>query len=201
MAEMRFRLRPALLFACTFALLSSEIERVFASEPDRLQLGPVVPPPQGGRDLCKRLPELCLTGRQDAVAPEQIWEKISELNVAVNNLYPSRSDQERHRKMDHWQPINKSGGDCEDYALRKKLELLELGLTSGSLRIVTVLDRNLVGHVVLMVQTAQTDMILDNLTDEILPWRKTGYVFLRAEDGQKPGQWRMAIGHASLEHV
>lgn len=183
------------------AFLVADLQGAVAAEADRLQLGRVVPPPQGGLDLCSRIPEICAAGPTAGVSPDHIWKRISDVNGAVNKGYPERSDQDLHRREDFWKPIDAAGGDCEDYALRKKLELLVLGVAPEKLRIVTVLDRKMAGHVVLLVQTAQSDMVLDNLTDEILPWRETGYVFLRAEDGKVPGQWRMAVGPASLEDL
>ena len=44
-----------------------------------------------------------------------------------------------------------------------------------------VIDELGEGHAVLMVRTNQGDYVLDNKTSSILPWHRTGYVYIKRE--------------------
>jgi predicted transglutaminase-like cysteine proteinase len=44
-----------------------------------------------------------------------------------------------------------------------------------------VIDEQGEGHAVLMVLTDQGDFILDNKRAAVLPWRRTGYTFIKRE--------------------
>ena len=82
------------------------------------------------------------------------------------------------------------GGDCEDYALEKKRQLIEMGLSGDQLLMTTVLDRKGGSHAVLVLRTGAGDYVLDNLNNQIKPWGRTGYTFLRMQDPQHKQQWR-----------
>ena len=43
------------------------------------------------------------------------------------------------------------------------------------------------GHAVLTIRTPDADLILDNLTDAVLPWKETGYRFIKRESTEKVG--------------
>ena len=51
-----------------------------------------------------------------------------------------------------------------------------------------VLDEAGAGHAVLMVRTDRGDMILDNKRDIVLPWKQTGYSFIKRE-GSDGSEW------------
>ncbi len=80
-------------------------------------------------------------------------------------------------------------GDCEDYALYKKRELIRLGIPPEQLLIAAVLDKQRRIHAVLVVRTGSQDLVLDNLTSRIVPWNRTGYTFLRLQDPDQPSRW------------
>jgi hypothetical protein len=44
-----------------------------------------------------------------------------------------------------------------------------------------VVDANGEGHAVLTLLTDRGDLVLDNKTNDILPWHRTGYVFVKRE--------------------
>ena len=76
--------------------------------------------------------------------------------------------------------------------------LLAAGVAARDLRIATVLDADRQPHAVLIVSVEHEDLVLDNLTDRILPWNATGYVFLRMQDREDGRLWRMVRGAHSL---
>ena len=61
------------------------------------------------------------------------------------------------------------------------LELAEAGLPRRAMRMTVVIDEKGEGHAVLTLITDRGDLVLDNKTNAILPWHKTGYVFIKRE--------------------
>ena len=99
------------------------------------------------------------------------------------------SDLQQYGIAERWTLPTKGKGDCEDYALYKKYELTRAGFPAEQLLIATLLDLNRASHAVLVVRTGANDLVLDNLTNKIVPWHKTGYTFLRMQDPRKPKRW------------
>jgi predicted transglutaminase-like cysteine proteinase len=67
--------------------------------------------------------------------------------------------------------------------------LLEEDFPPSSLLITIVRNRKGEGHAVLMVRTDRGDFVLDNLSDEMLPWSKTGYQFIKRQSENNPNIW------------
>jgi predicted transglutaminase-like cysteine proteinase len=57
----------------------------------------------------------------------------------------------------------------------------------------TVLDKRVSSHAVLVLRTGQGDYVLDNATNQILPWTKTGYTFLKLQDPKRKSTWRAVM--------
>jgi predicted transglutaminase-like cysteine proteinase len=110
--------------------------------------------------------------------------ELLRVNRTVNRAISPRPD----RGVDSWD-INVTEGDCEDYALQKRAELIDRGWPSEALRIAVVRLRNGVYHAVLLVQVGDTDFVLDNLTSQILPWDRAPYRFLMLQDRANPRSW------------
>ena len=69
----------------------------------------------------------------------------------------------------------------EDYVLAKRKLLMEAGFPRQALLITVVRDKKGEGHAVLTVRTDKGDFILDNKRNAVLPWRQTGYTFIKRE--------------------
>jgi predicted transglutaminase-like cysteine proteinase len=80
-------------------------------------------------------------------------------------------------------------GDCNDYAVTKRHNLLENGLPSASLRLSVIQTASGVGHLVLVVATTRGDIVLDNLTDAIRPWQATDYRWVKIQSAVDPRFW------------
>jgi predicted transglutaminase-like cysteine proteinase len=117
----------------------------------------------------------------------------SRINRRVNRQVREISDQRQYRRSEHWSLPTARGGDCEDFALLKKRELIRHGVAPGRLLIATALTPRREAHAVLIVRTADGDFVLDNRTSEIKPWLATGYSFLRMQDPAAPERWRMIL--------
>jgi predicted transglutaminase-like cysteine proteinase len=80
-------------------------------------------------------------------------------------------------------------GDCNDYAVTKRHELLSRGWPAQSLLLAEVIVPSGEHHLVLVVRTHETDLVLDNLNWNIRPVAQTGYRFVRAQQTNNPRFW------------
>ena len=149
-------------------------------------------------EFCQRIPTEC---RIDLSEPATIrlsretWNIIQAVNNRVNASVTPLSDQDHWGIPDRWDLPNDGYGDCEDIQLLKRKLLAERDLPRRAMRMTVVIDRLGDGHAVLMVRTDRGDFILDNKTDAILPWVRTGYVFAKRE-GHDSAAW-VSLGWAA----
>jgi predicted transglutaminase-like cysteine proteinase len=87
-------------------------------------------------------------------------------------------------------------GDCNDYAVTKRHELLENGLPSKALRLSVVKTASGIGHLVLVVVTTKGDIVMDNLTEVIRPWQTTDYHWLKIQSATDSKFWYEIKGPA-----
>ncbi|MEZ5866624.1 MAG: transglutaminase-like cysteine peptidase [Geminicoccaceae bacterium] len=136
-------------------------------------------------DACRKDPAACpnrgvmawqalLQGLRGAPLPEQ----VSKVNRFVNQ-WRYRSDAANHGKSDYWaSPLEflARSGDCEDYAIAKYVSLRQLGVPAARLRLVVVQDElRQLAHAVLAVYLDDTAVILDNLTNAVLPHERVAH--------------------------
>lgn len=144
--------------------------------------------PSGYAAFCKRDPSDCAVGEgeadQIAFAPA-VWDKLQAANVSVNTAIKPMEDEIHYGRVDYW-TIPKDGyGDCEDYALAKRKVLADAGISRRALRIAVAQLPSGEAHAVLTIATDRGDYVLDNRSNEILPWRDAGLVWVAR---QMPGQ-------------
>lgn len=118
----------------------------------------------------------------------KVWKTIVATNRKVNLAVKPVTDNEHWGVVDRWNLPNDGLGDCEDYQLLKRKLLAEAGLPRRAMRMTVVVDDQKEGHAVLMIRTDRGDFILDNKTNNVLPWNQTGYIFVKRE-GQESKQW------------
>jgi predicted transglutaminase-like cysteine proteinase len=99
-------------------------------------------------------------------------EQVTRVNRFVNQ-WRYRPDRAVYGKSDYWaSPLEflRNSGDCEDYAILKYVSLKLLGVDEEQIRLAVVQDelRNL-AHAVLVVYKEDTAVVLDNLTNAVLP--------------------------------
>ncbi|WP_442754907.1 transglutaminase-like cysteine peptidase [Methylocystis sp. JAN1] len=159
-------------------------------------LGPETSVPFGWVDFCQRYSGEC----DEAVrAPEAIeltaaaLRKIEGVNALVNNKIAPVSDAEHAGVPDAWDYPSDGKGDCEDYALLKRRVLMEAGFPRAALLLAVVKDEHGDGHAVLMARTDRGDFVLDNLADEVKPWNRTPYRFVKRQSQENQNMW-VAVG-------
>lgn len=114
---------------------------------------------------------------------------INRVNRWVNASIQPVTDARQWGREDRWSYPDNGRGDCEDYALLKRRMLLEEDFPLQSLLITVVRNKRGEGHAVLMVRTDHGDFILDNLNDDVIPWAKTGYHFVKRQSEHDPNVW------------
>jgi predicted transglutaminase-like cysteine proteinase len=110
------------------------------------------------------------------------------VNERVNRTILAVTDQDHWGVVDRWDYPDDGLGDCEDIQLLKRKLLIKAGLSRRALRMAVVLDEQGAGHAVLMVRTDHGDFILDNKTDAVLAWQRTGYHYVKRE-GDDGSAW------------
>ncbi len=155
-----------------------------------LEDGETQPTPAWVR-FCVQTPAECEVDRSEpeiiALTP-RTWRAILTANIRVNTTITPVTDQEHWREEDRWDYPDDGRGDCEDIQLLKRKLLVEEGLPRRALRMTVVLDEEGAGHAVLMVRTDRDDLILDNKRNIVLPWKQTGYTFIKRE-GSDGAAW------------
>lgn len=161
-------------------------------------LAPVVGPAgptQAWISFCNRYPHEC---HIDLSQPERIalnahvWAVLTQVNQRVNSSILAVTDHDHWGVLDRWDFPDDGLGDCEDIQLLKRRRLIEMGLPRRAMRMAAVIDEQGQGHAVLMILTDHGDFILDNKRNAIMPWRRTGYVFIKRE-GTNGRSW-VALG-------
>lgn len=145
--------------------------------------------PPGAQGLCASYDWACAKSGKLMLLGETTLETVRRVNARANRTIRPVSDMAQYRLAERWALPTARGGDCEDYALFKKQELIRAGIPPEQLLLAAVLDRKRQFHAVLVLRTGTQDLVLDNLTNRIVPWHKTGYTFLRVQDPQSPSRW------------
>ena len=156
-----------------------------------MDVGGITSQPIGHYEFCQRRPEECSL-RSDRARPASLtaagWIALTEVNEMVNAAVAPRTDMELHGLSELWS-FPGEAGDCEDYVLAKRAELMARGFSAGDLLITVVRRPNGEGHAVLTVRTDRGDFVLDNLVDEVRDWRSTPYRYLKRQASTHSGRW------------
>ncbi|WP_170760078.1 transglutaminase-like cysteine peptidase [Ruegeria lacuscaerulensis] len=171
-------------------------ENAVASEGNFIPSINVSPPPSGARQLCRQYKWACSTKASVLMSSQQEMQIIRQVNRRINSTTRTVTDQSQYRTIERWALPTSRGGDCEDFALLKKRDLIRAGVDPNKLLIATVLDTQRNSHAVLVYRSAGGDLVLDNLTNQIKPWSATRYLFLRMQNPRKPSGWVSVYGRS-----
>lgn len=152
--------------------------------------------PIGWTGFCIRYKPECDTTPslpRDIVLTPQAWSDMTKVNNWVNDNIKPITDLDHWGVVEQWDYPDDGYGDCEDYVLLKRRMLTQAGWPRESLLITVVRDKKNEGHAVLTVKTDKGEFIMDNQTQEILPWFETGYRFVKRQSQSDPNTW-VALG-------
>lgn len=184
---------PAVGAGAAFGLVMMIVGAVAApaqrSQP--MLTGGLTSQPIGHYEFCKANPAECSIRSSDDSPlrlTDALWDEVKGINTLVNNTVRPMNDYDIYGKDEVW-AYPKGAGDCEDYVLEKRRDLMQLGISLSDLLITVVRKPDGEGHAVLTVRTDEGDYILDNLTDTVKPWEATGYRFLKRQSATHTGRW------------
>ena len=156
-----------------------------------MKTGGATTQPIGHYEFCQKMPSECLqdvgSDKPLALTPKS-WALLQSVNNRANAEIQPITDQDLWGVPELWS-FPKGRGDCEDYVLLKRRELMAKGVSGHNLLITVVRQPNGDGHAVLTARTDRGDFVLDNLEPLILLWTKTPYRFLKRQSAETPGEW------------
>jgi predicted transglutaminase-like cysteine proteinase len=186
----------AVWIACSLAP-----ESVVAASPIGLPLsssiafGQRVAVPIGYYDLCMKQPSVCrpragrlahTQGGAVQATPELI-ERLHTVTARVNRAIRPIADSATPG-LREWR-VNTSAGNCKDYALAKRQQLLADGFPSSATLIAIARLPDGEQHAILIVRTDHGDYVLDNLNDAVLPWGRVSYRWEKIQSPYETWTW------------
>jgi predicted transglutaminase-like cysteine proteinase len=194
--------RLATIAAILSGLFVTSVEATGAGHEPFMATAGITTRPTGHNDFCRRNPSECRV--KTRVGPRvhltaERWNELVEVNNLVNWAVTPVTDEELFGREEVWvYPTNK--GDCEDFVLEKRRDLIKRGWPVGSLLITVVRQTNGDGHAVLTVLTDRGDLVLDNLEPQVKVWSQTEYQYVKRQSEADSGRW-IAIDDARTSSV
>lgn len=161
-----------------------------------VSVGKVTSAPIGWVDFCAGHKQECApapAAPRDVVLTERSFRDLDRVNRWVNESIEPLTDMEHWGTVEKWSYPDDGYGDCEDYVLLKRRMLIAAGWPRAALLITVVRDEKDEGHAVLTVKTDKGEFILDNQAEDVLPWNRTGYRFVKRQSQSDPNAW-VALG-------
>jgi predicted transglutaminase-like cysteine proteinase len=149
-------------------------------------------PPMAYTQFCLRYADQCKPQRMvfrggPVRLTAERWEDLRAVNKTVNAaIIPERNTA--GLAGEKWL-IGPASGDCNDYAVTKRSELLEHGWPTRALLLSEVVTAWGEHHLVLVVRTSVGDLVLDNMTPQIRPWARAPYQWVRMQTPKNPNYW------------
>jgi predicted transglutaminase-like cysteine proteinase len=187
------------------ACWSSIAEAAFFSFPsslrlqiDRISFEEPVLAPMAHIAFCLRYPQECevhgidFRRRHIALTVERLNE-LNSVNLKVNREITPQPNL-GGVATEEWL-VSPAAGDCNDYAVTKRHELLARGWPSRALLLSEVVVPSGEHHLVLVVrmkdiqQEGEIDLVLDNLNYNLRPVGLTPYQWVRMESPNNPNYW------------
>jgi predicted transglutaminase-like cysteine proteinase len=158
----------------------------------RIAFGNYTLPPMAFTQFCLRYSDQCKPERVifrggPVRLTEQRWDDLRDVNKTVNAAISPEANTEG-LAGEKWL-IKPASGDCNDYAVTKRSELLKRGWPARTLLLSEVVTTWGEHHLVLVVRTSVGDLVLDNLTPQIRPWSRAPYRWVRMQTAKNPNYW------------
>lgn len=124
----------------------------------------------------------------------ELMALLDRTNQRINAAIKPASDLKVFGVAEYWDlpldPGGKGVGNCKDYVLQKREELIRMGVAAEALSIAVVRTSWGESHAVLIVTTDAGEFVLDNLTPWVTPWYDLNYTWIeRQRPGGGPTDW------------
>lgn len=126
-----------------------------------------------------------------------LWQQLLDVNNKVNTTVTPVTDMALYHVAEYW-TYPHGYGDCEDYALEKRRELIAMGWPASTLLMTVARQTNGEGHAVLTVRTDRGDLILDNQNGLIRLWENTPYHYLKRQSQVNSAEWVAIVDNRPL---
>jgi predicted transglutaminase-like cysteine proteinase len=179
-------------FGDEIAALGAQSVRIAFKEPT---LAPI-----GYTEFCLRYRDDCEARGSDLPWLSMLrWDELSFVNQQVNRtIVPKTAPADPIAEQ--WQ-LSPLFGNCNDYAVTKRHDLLVLGWPTDALLLSEVVTRAGEHHLILVAHTKTADMVLDNLDPAIRSVGSTAYRWVRAESPANPKFWsRVSVSVSGISH-
>ena len=145
--------------------------------------------PDGFTAFCLRKPERCASSDhvQQITLDNDKLQQLIRVNIAVNRAITPQSNPPGRELP--WREHAKIG-NCVQYVLAKRSQLLDLGFPSSALLLVVATIPSGEDHLVLIVVTDRGDYVLDNLRANVVYWRKLFYRWVDRSSPKNPLLWQ-----------
>lgn len=192
-------LKFTMLIAAFAVMAGSEASAAFLGLPkalrpqlEHIQLSAPALAPMAHSMFCMTYPDECRVRRmafrgKSMSLTDDRWKDLRDVNVVVNrSIMPARN----HLGLagEKWL-VSPDAGDCNDYAVTKRHELLARGWPSRNLLLAEVVTRWGEHHLVLVIRAKEGDFVLDNLSAQIRPWSRAPYQWVRMQSPRNPKFW------------
>ena len=158
----------------------------------RIQFNAPTLAPMAHTFFCLKYPDDCkihkIVFRRGAVRlTAKRWAELVRVNAAVNRAITPQPNTEG-LAGEKWL-ISPKSGECHDYAVTKRHELLALGWPERDLLLSEVVTSWGEHHLVLVIRTSDGDFVADNLNPNIRSWSKAPYQWVRIQSPDNPTFW------------
>ncbi len=115
------------------------------------------------------------------------WDELVHVNSQINRAIiqqPNRAGLAAEKWL-----IAPKAGECHDYAVTKRHELIGLGWPERDLLLSEVVTSWGEHHLVLVVRTSEGDLVADSLTSQLRDWSRAPYRWVRVQSPDNPTLW------------
>ncbi|APO72533.1 transglutaminase-like protein (plasmid) [Rhizobium gallicum] len=135
---------------------------------------------------CKRV-----AGGKRVILNDRTWNLFSNVNKEVND----RIVPDAQKGTFDWS-LTATSGNCNDYAIQKRDELIRRGVSPAALSLSAVVTPRNEGHLILTIRTDRGDFVLDNLRNSIVAWNRTGYRWVSVQSNSNPNEWVKVVSES-----
>jgi predicted transglutaminase-like cysteine proteinase len=130
-------------------------------------------------------PAAAATTEWAARTPRDQVKLLNVVNQSVNREVKKANDIDLYGVEEYWSlprlVDGKLYGDCEDYALEKRRQLIEAGVPASAMSLAVAVTARGETHAVLMIALKTGDWVLDNLTPWATPWEDLNYRWVQRQ--------------------
>jgi len=127
---------------------------------------------------------------------------VNRINRQINAAMIGTTDALAFGRQEFWtMPLSapdrprgrsKPLADCEDFALEKRKALIAAGIPEDALYLAVAVSEWTGLHAVLVISTDEGDLVLDNMSEWLVEWSKTNYVWIKRQASTSLFDWVIA---------